>query len=178
MSPSDCRQVGSRPRCSWPSKVLLLREGLLLLLQGQPQGVLCLAYPSNRSNYQTTSPAFEVGDARTTTLESVVGHSDERLGSFKRHTRTLIGKFGKLPIPTLEEFELCNSNNYLHSINLKILVIMVGPKVVFFLLSITSTLRPPPPLPLKNQKIDLLCMPFKEEKTYKFRVFVGIFPFC
>ena len=83
-------------------------------------------YHSNRNIYQTSSSEFEVGNGKITGIRQIpqylsVGHSDGRLGkqvtAFGRHTKTLVGKFGKitnLPIQKSEEFEVGNGKYYQH----------------------------------------------------------------
>ena len=65
-------------------------------------------YHPNRNVYQTNIPEFEVGNDKhclhpENLLDVLVGHSDGRLGnratSFDRHTKTLVGKLGKLTDP-------------------------------------------------------------------------------
>ena len=65
-------------------------------------------YHSNRNIYQTNSQEFEVGNGKNCRRSKkpqsfFVGHSDGRLGkqvtAFSRHTKTLVGKFGKITDP-------------------------------------------------------------------------------
>ena len=62
----------------------------------------------NRNVYQKNSPEFEVGNCKNyphpkKMLRFLVGHSDRRHGkqvtTFSRHTKTLVGKFGKITDP-------------------------------------------------------------------------------
>ena len=52
------------------------------------------------------------------TLHFLVGHSDRKHGkqvtTFSRHTKTLVGKFGKITDPKSEDFEVGNGKNYRH----------------------------------------------------------------
>ena len=68
------------------------------------------SYHSNRIFYQTISPEFEFGKARNylhakNQLDFRVGHSSRRPGkqvtTFSRHTKTLVGKFGKITDPKI-----------------------------------------------------------------------------